>query len=335
MDQPKRRVTEQVQRIKEKFRKKVLQPLIRPLYLDLQPDYRRTIFLAGTERSGTTWLSDVINYNHAYRYIFEPFWPKKVSICQQFRAQQYLRPENQDPYFLNAAETILSGRIRNAWTDKFHRKVLATQRLIKDVRVNLLLKWLHTHFPAMPIVFVIRHPCAVVHSQLKLRHSTWRHDLQKEFLNQQELVEDFLAPFAPAMSEATNYFDLLIFRWCVQNYVPLQQFQNGEIYMAFYEHFCVDPERETRKLFAYLGKPYDPRLLATVAKPSPVAKQGSAIVAGNNLIDNWRKHVSAEQIARAQEILGLFGLDQLYGTDSMPKCASPLINQSKPDGQPM
>jgi hypothetical protein len=291
-------IDRKAKRVKQRLLKEVIWPLISPLYVDLQPDYRASIFLAGTERSGTTWISDVINY----RRVFHP--------------QPYLRPDNDDPRYLEVAERVLTGRIRHPWTDKFHRTVIARKRLIKDVRANLILKWLHTRFPEMPIVFVMRHPCAVVRSQLQRPH--WRPDLRAEFLSQPELVEDYLAPFAEDIAKAETHFDILVFRWCIQNYVPLRQFQEGEIHIAFYEDFCIDPEEEVARMFAYLGKPYSPEVLEVVGKPSPVSLKDSAIVVGGSLIDSWRKQISPEQVERAVEILSLFGLDSIYSRESRP-----------------
>jgi hypothetical protein len=303
------------QRFKQRMVKKVIMPLMSPLYLDLQPDYRSSIFLAGTERSGTTWISDIINYKGEYRYLFEPFWPHKVALCSQFRPQQYLRPEDENPYFLQTAEQILSGKIRNLWVDKYHRTFIARQRLIKDVRANLFLKWLHTHFPQMPIALIMRHPCAVVRSQLREK---WQPNLKRDFLAQNDLVADFLQPVEKEIEEVTSKFDAHLFRWCVQNYVPLRQFQKGEIHLAFYENFCVDPETEISRLFGYLDKPYSPEALSGLSTPSPVTQPGSPIMTGGDLIDSWRKHISPEQVKRAVEIMSLFGLDQIYGEESLP-----------------
>ena len=149
--------------------RKVVWPLVSPLYVDCNRDYRNTVFLAGTERSGTTWVSDIINYKREYRYIFEPFRPAKVDICRDFAPRQYIRPENDDHRFVQAAEAILSGRIRNGWTDKYHRRFVSSKRLVKDVRANLFLKWIHCHFPNMPIILLLRHPCAVARTHRRCR----------------------------------------------------------------------------------------------------------------------------------------------------------------------
>jgi hypothetical protein len=302
-------------RIKRKVQKTVITPVIRPLFLDLHPDYRTSVFLAGSERSGTTWVSDIINYRHEYRYMFEPFWPKQVPMLHGYHAQQYLRPENNDPYFLETAEQILSGRIRNGWVDRYHHNFLPSKRLIKDIRANLFLKWLHVHFREMPIILILRHPCAVVRSQLWRK---WQPDLRHEFLSQPELVEDFLGPVVAELEKVTTTFDTNVFRWCIQNYVPLRQFARGEIHIAFYEEFCVRPKEEIARLFSFLGKPFDEEVYQSFSQPSPMSRADSAIVTGGSLVDNWRKSITPDQVKRAVEILAMFGLDRIYTDAAMP-----------------
>lgn len=302
-------------RIKRRLDKQVIWPLIRPLYLDYQADYRNSIFLAGTEKSGTTWVSDIINYNNDYRYIFEPFWANKVDICQSFKPQQYLRPDNKQDEYLKPAKAILSGKIRNKWTDKYHKKFIANKRLIKDIRANLFLKWIHLNFPAMPIILLLRHPCAVARSHLRRTH------LQltlESYLSQEKLMQDFLNPFKAEMEAAQTKFEIIIFRWCIQNYVPLKQFKRNDIHIVFYEHFCENPKAEIDDLFSFLGKSYDEKVYKQLKKPSAVSREDSAIISGSDLVNSWRDHISADQIQRTIEILSLFGLDKIYSAASMP-----------------
>ena len=308
--------------VTRRLRQKFIEPIKRPLFVDTNRDYRHTIFLAGAERSGTTWLSELVNYDRTYRYLFEPFWGHRVPESQVFRWQQYLRPQDNDPDRLHAAALILSGRVRNAWVDKYHRRYIASQRLVKDIRTNLMLKWLHVHFPEMPLVLLLRHPIAVTVSLMR-REIRWGLDLQRDFLDQPLLVQDFLLPFRDEIERAEGDFERLIFRWCIQNYVPLRQLapeiQRGDVHVLFYEELCDEPARELQQLFAFLGKPYDERVLAQVDVPSPVSRQQSAIVSGDNLLTKWRRSVTAEQIARTEEILALFGLDALYTGEPRPR----------------
>ena len=65
----------------------------RSFFVDLSTDYRDTILLAGSGRSGTTWVSDIMNYDNEYRYIFEPFHPRKVDFSKEFGHRKYMHPE--------------------------------------------------------------------------------------------------------------------------------------------------------------------------------------------------------------------------------------------------
>lgn len=282
--------------------------------MDLGGGPQDSIFLAGSGRSGTTWLSEIINHRNEYRYIFEPFYPDKVNICKNFRRKQYLRPENQREEYLGPARTIFSGGLRNTWSDRFNRKHLARRRLIKDIRANLLLGWMSSNFPEMPQILLLRHPCAVTKSRLKLG---WR-DILDETMEQENLAEDFLRPFEKEIQNASTPFERSIFLWCVENYVPLLQPECGSVYVLFYELLCTQPEGEVRRLFTFLEKDFDGDIGHSLKRPSSLSRGESAVVTGERPADSWMRSVGDAQRERAAEILALFGLDRIYGEDPMP-----------------
>jgi hypothetical protein len=294
--------------------------LLSGLYVDLNRDYRNSIFLAGSGRSGTTWVSDIINYKNEYRYVFEPFHPDKVEICKHFEHRQYLRPEDRREEFLRPARTIFSGELRSRWADRFHSRFVVRRRLIKDIRANLMLGWIRTNFPEMPIIFLLRHPCAVANSKIKLG---WKPDMDV-FLSQRELVEDFLKPFEGEVRSAKTDFERHVFSWCVESYVPLAQLRRGEVHLAFYENLCEDPEGEVGRLFTFLDKDFDESVFERMKKPSLLSREGSAVLLGEKLADSWRKHVTAAQLKRAVEILSLFELDTVYSEEAMPDAGGAL-----------
>jgi Sulfotransferase family len=279
------------------------------LHVDVNRDHWNSVFLAGSGRSGTTWVSEIINYRNRYRLVFEPFHPGKVDICENFRLKQYLRPDDRREEYLGAARRVLTGRIRSSWTDRFNRKFVAPRRLIKDIRANLLLGWMRENFPGMPIVLLLRHPCAVAASRLALG---WRDNLS-ETMEQEELVEDFLGPVETEIRAARNALERHIFSWCIDNYVPLRQFGPGEIHLAFYENFVVYPEDEIRRLFAFLSEDFDGCVYRTLRRPSPLSRKGES-----PSVDAWRRCVTDSQLERVVEVLGLFGLDRVYGEGALP-----------------
>ncbi len=282
--------------------------------IDTKPDHRRTVFLAGTARSGTTWLSELVNHRNEYRYVFEPFDHRKVPQVAALGGRRYLRPDDDAPEAMSVAELVLSGRIRHPWTERFNRRLVADRRLVKDVRANLFLKWMHVRFPGMPIILLLRHPFAVA---LSYENQGWRGAVDT-LLAQEDLMEDYLGPYAEQAAGARDAFERALFIWCVETLVPLRQFREGEIHVAFYEKLVRSPEVELPLLFSFLGRPYDPSVLAVVRRPSLTARRSRAAGSGSGPRSGWKEGMSGERLERAREVVRLFGLDGLYTDDGIP-----------------
>lgn len=102
-------------------------------------DHRSAVFVAGSSRSGTTWLADVLNYRNDFRYVHEPLGPGQLASMAHYRSGQYLRPDKHAPRYVEPMRAVLSGRVRGRALDRYNRKLVATKRLVKDVDANLLL----------------------------------------------------------------------------------------------------------------------------------------------------------------------------------------------------
>jgi hypothetical protein len=265
--------------------------------------------VCGAGRSGTTWLAELLNAANEYRYMYEPFNREQVSVCHFFGLRQYLRPDDNDPRFIAAASRIFSGRIRNGWVDQYNRALVAQRRLIKDVRSNLMLKWVHDHFPSMKIIFVLRHPCAVALSKVRLG---WRIDLKKAFLDQHLLVADYLTPFIDLIAGAKSEFEQHVVAWCIENLVPLRQLSGPDVHLTLYDELVRDPEHELRSICGYLGKPFSFSMLRQFHHFSTTSKRSnrSDIVPG---IEPWRKYLGKQELAYAKEVVHSFGLGHIYG----------------------
>jgi hypothetical protein len=288
--------------------------LVRKVYIDIDADPKNTIFLAGTGRSGSSWVANIVNYRNEFRYMFEPFFPARVPECRHFAYRQYLRTGDLDPAFVTPARCIVSGRIRNDWIDQFNRKVVSRKRVIKDIRANLMLGWLKRRFPEMRIVLVLRHPLADANSRLALG---WRSHLD-ELARQPDLWSDFLAPFSSVIESARTDFEKHVVLWCVENLVPLRQLSGDAVHLTFYENLCERPDLEIQRLFDFLGLPIRREVFARSRQPTSLTREESAILRGGNPIEAWRAGVSTEQRDKGMEIVRAFGLDVLYGEGSLP-----------------
>jgi hypothetical protein len=291
------------------------------IHFDRNVACENTVVLAGPARSGTTWATDVMNYDNEFRFLCEPFLGEHVRICKHFKFLQYLPVDENDPKFVTPMTAILSGRVRDAWIDRRNRRMIADRRLVKAGRSGLMLGWMRRHFPATPIVLLLRHPIAVVNSRLQLG---WRRNVRQLVLSQDDLVRDYLKPFRGLLESAQDDWENGLLYWCVETYVPLRQLHAGEVHVLFYEKLAAQPRPTIADLFAYIRKAPDERVFSRLNIPSVQARvalhgQSSAILAGSSVIDGWKRYVTADQVRKAMQILSAFGLDTIYGEAGMPK----------------
>ena len=282
-------------------------------------DLSKAAIIAGSGRSGTTWVGQVLGAISRYRIMFEPFHAKETDVLHDWHYRQYVRPDDRRSAYLEPASRILSGRVHSHWIDKFNGEMFPRGRLIKDIRIQMLLPWMHKTFPEIPIAIVTRHPCAVALSRMALG---WQTSLDG-ILDQEELVADYLSPFVSEMAQAEDEFDKNFILWCAENYVPMQYFarQNhvssrhspgDPAYIARYEDICADPEAEFGKLAAFFGWSLSEESKALMKKPSAMTAKHSAILKGGNLAESWRKKITDRQLKSAQRLLETFQLNHLY-----------------------
>jgi hypothetical protein len=298
------------------LRRRIIQQIASRLYFNPEANVGKSIIVAGTARSGTTWLGDLIASQIPCRILFEPFHSELVPEYRGFHYFQYMRPGTENPKFHGFARKVLTGEIRNRWIDRQNERIFSRVRLVKEVRANLALKWLHDRFPEVPIVFLIRHPCAVVCSRMELG---WATDLDIEpLLAQTELIEDHLLPYMDLINNAKTTEEKHTIIWCVSNLVPLKQLLPGEARIMYYENLCTQPEKELPALFEFVGQIYTKTGIEKINEPSQTTKVTSAIVTGTDKIESWKQKLSRTQVDHVLRTVDGFGMSHLYGQSSLP-----------------
>jgi len=308
-----------------KLRRKLARLVGSNFYLDRRHDARQSILVAGAARSGTTWLGELIAAQISCRVMFEPFHALYVKEYHGFNYSQYMRPGQPNQALADFAGRVLRGEIRNRWVDGQNETLLPEYRLIKEVRANLFLRWLHDHFPQTPILFIVRHPCAVVLSRLELGFGTDR-DIGF-LLSQPDLVSDFLDDHLNLIRGAACDEEKHAILWCVHNLVPLRQFAMqdqtaGTFRVVYYENLCTNLEPEMEQIFEAIGR-QGGRRAVLADQPSATSRLGSAVVTGSDRILAWKNRLAPEQIERILAVVRLFGLDGLYGEGMTPQPGAP------------
>jgi hypothetical protein len=272
----------------------------------------KTILLAGSGRSGTTWLGNILAANLDYQVIFEPLDEFHVAEAASMPRRAYLRPEYEYPQWAPFIHRAFSGRILNDWTVQEGRRPWARKVLVKEIRANLLLGWAATHFQPR-IVYITRHPCSVVLSRLKLK---WESNPIR-FLQQSELVEDYLAPYVHVLEGAQTEIQKHAASWAVDNLVPLAQRQQYGMTFVTYEEMYLHPEEEARRVLEAVGVAYTLLTRRSIGKVSSVTRGDSALLQGRSPLIEWQRQLSKEQIAEVLDIVAGFQID-LYGASPLP-----------------
>jgi Sulfotransferase family len=294
------------------------------------------IFVVGSGRSGTTWIGDVLGTCSGCVPVFEPLNQEWVPENPRWKMPgPYLRHGVSYPLWEAFFDGLLTGRISNYWTRQDNRrmpKLLTRRRLterigarlakiqyhwqemrgsryvVKEVFANLMLHWLASYTGAR-IMYLIRHPCAVVGSRMR-RPDVWEFDMS-EILSEALLMTDLLEPFRRTISGATTPLERLTVSWCIENIVPLHQSGSQDWLLCCYEEFLSDREGAFVRVFRRLG-----------LEPTSVTKKTAEFLVSHPTHDPhmsrpWHAPMSEAEGESVLRICEAFGL-RLYGRQSMP-----------------
>lgn len=280
----------------------------------------RHILISGTTRGGTTWLAELL-YQPDQCLIWEPLLYEHLQATTGDFASAlgiipYIPETAEWPEARQFFDALLSGRDQSFYTLKSHaeanRNLFQTRRLmIKFCRANLLLPWLTRHYRLKP-VFLIRHPLAVVASQL--RHPGFaRLDIHQHiFRIQQPRYNDIFERFRAQTERIDSLESLLANWWAIQQVLALEHPQRHERWLTVsYEQLFLQPENEMERIAQWTGDPIPAKWQSRVKKPSQTA--GSP----NPGIDNWRSQFSREQVRRILDIVQAYGLT-MYTDEAVP-----------------
>lgn len=289
----------------DKLRKLIDRSYARALNLFLQDtnrDYSKTVLVAGSGRSGTTWLAELININNDFRLIFEPFNDVRIESIRLYRRRQFLDHEQANDEFFPLAQQILSGQFRHPWADMFNRRARVDRRIVKVIRVSLFLKWLKVRFPELKIVFVIRHPFAVAKSKQDLGFGSNLEDI----FDQPELLAKHPVHYSRDELEKESFFLQHVFLWCVENFAVLSELDGGDLYPVFYEELSNSPKETMEGIWRYAG----------VEPPTGDSlnfdRQSKSAKTGFGSTSNKSDSLSKNETQKALQMIRNFGLGHLY-----------------------
>lgn len=271
--------------------------------LGWQPQASEAIVLAGSGRSGTTWLTDVLCSGASLQQIFEPLHPSMNSKVRQLLGwdeslhphirSPYLRPSVDDPEWRELLDDVMSGRVRNYWTDYERTAVFPSRYLVKMIRANLMLGFLWDNLHPT-IIYVVRHPCAVVSSRVRIG---WHADV-RDILAQEDLIQDHLEPVVADIEREGDPLGAHAVWWAVENAVAQRELATRPHVRLDYEEIVRDPSASLAKVADFcsvkLRKPRE----SMIARPSRMASGARHDVGERAVSEGWQRHLSRRDQVR-------------------------------------
>ena len=215
-----------------------------------RPHPSESIFVAGSSRSGTTWLDELLFTVSGIQEIFEPLHPVRNHRVRELTGwgttgrfycgvnNYYLRPEENYPEWYAHWNDIFSGTFRNFGTDAKRVSYFPSKYLIKEIRANLMLGYLYDHFQPK-IIYLVRHPCAVTYSRLMNNFGADVNDI----LSQEELVEDYLRPWIGKIEREKDRLGALAVWWQLKTWLPIGNYLRARIFLSHMRRWLLSRVR--------------------------------------------------------------------------------------------
>lgn len=273
------------------------------------------IFLTGTPRSGTSWISKIISLSDDILYWREPYNPANVSLMkQQF---YYLKNDMEDISYKKFTDLLFKGMFTGFsfdYTDKKQMKKLNRRHrhLIKDPTAPFILDWITSKYD-LDVVIVVRHPAGFVSSIIKLG---WNVDFNI-FLRQERLLADLIGPYKQLLVKY-NYRKMDVAKgavfWCIINFVLWEYIKKYQYVWIRYEDICNDPIKEFKRLFNKINLTWNEQVEKTLQ-----SSISSNITFSDNITHKlerntkkmaniWIERLTSEKLQIIQDIVSIFDL---------------------------
>lgn len=293
--------------------------------------------IAGSGRSGTTWVLDSIASANNLRPIFEPLHPAVSAVGDRY-AHLTLRAGEDHPDLEKFLKTACLADTRSLWTtyrarkDRLfphwsefvhihsvkrlyrrwerllrRRRALAAaarrpEPMIKCIRANLMLGWLGSIFDCR-IVLIVRHPGAVIESKLRLG-AVWDPDpVTRRYRADRQLRDLTQGRYEMLLNTRLSTVQALALNWVIENQWPIANAAADGVSVFYYEDLLAHPADNWGKLCGALGLATAPTT-AQLVRPSQQSSAASRSVRTTAALEpRWQRALSREQRKEIQDIL--------------------------------
>lgn len=288
-----------------------------------QFDPLNALLVLGDPRGGSTWMTEILKQIPYTEILWEPLWLSQEPTFRKlgFSYRQFLEEDFQDEIIRNTFEKLFRGEVLNNYICQKSNPIAfknAENLLIKFCRANQLLPWITKNFLfKFSPVYIVRHPCAVIASQLN--HGAWRNISPKINTDNNRLFAEFEMKHLKYIESIDTIEKRLAFYWALCNSVPLKHGKNNIDWITInYENLIIDGKNQLKRIEKKWGVKLPPESYSMLKKPSHTARNDSPIRSGDGFqLNYWKSELSQIQVNNILEVLEYFEIDT-YSEEIMP-----------------
>jgi hypothetical protein len=279
-----------------------------------------TILVTGSQRSGTTWLGELLSAPKDYCMLFEPtvLWKEK-KVVKGADWADHIKENSVWPEGKKLFENLFEGRgihphafIYNSPASLMRSKSL----IIKSSEANRLLPWLSMNFKIKGMVLIIRHPCAFIASMKKYMKKL----PPRVPVRRQRFVDENLPHLASYVKELKTIDEILAARWCTDYYVPLKSSKRNSWIEVLYEKLVLSGPEELNRIYNKLNLSGLDAAVDRLTRRSLTTRSWSAdhdYSSAKERLSNWKRSIDQQQLKRIFSVLEAFGISG-YSDEVVP-----------------
>lgn len=285
------------------------------------------IIICGQPRGGTTWLAEVMSENKKTGIIWEPLHP--VVMSKYEKSSRFINELGHFPYI---PEDIKNEDLKLLFEDVFTARFLPFEYvrwpekingtnmnkdhwIVKFCRANRMLPWITKHLEIRLPIYLLRHPCAVVSSQM--RHEAFK-NMGSEYNSENGIYQDLFSQHEDILKTVKTPIGKLAAWWAMDNVLPLKHPENNKKWITVtYEELISRPETSFKHLYDRLDLPMPTNLISNLNRPSSTTKPGAMVLEGGNQLEGWKNKLTRLEIKEILDIVHAFGID-IYNDNLEP-----------------
>jgi len=188
-------------------------------------DPSKAIWITSWQRSGSTWLAELLASPKGTRFVYEP--ANIPDLCFEGAQAAMIAPPLISPPHTAAVVKGLEGKVAHWWSDQFNHSHRPRRLVAKDVRGIGIAGTVAEQLNAMPIIILIRNPIDVATSIVRLG---W---------------------FDPSRT-AHDAFVAEVSRWCEYHEQALRDQRLSRALWVSYEELRANPAEQLAAIRDYL-----------------------------------------------------------------------------------